>query len=201
VSNRVRWTLIGIAIVIVAAGIAAAAVLVPVFRDSGPVTVEAQVTIEQIINQVETDLFREAGGGASNFLPAQIGQELAPGDGIKTFQESEARVDILVQEFLRIVRTTPNTIWRLGQFGVNQDTIIELDDGKIFLLDDGIESDSRPLRIVTPAGTASPRGTMMSVEGTRQRPGRNRGGLLPGGMRTGEQIRQTTDEGRAKEHS
>jgi len=75
-SNRVRWALIGIAIVVVAAGIAAAVVLIPVFRDSGPVPVEAQVTIEQIINQVETDRPGEAGTGASNFLPAQIGQEL-----------------------------------------------------------------------------------------------------------------------------
>ena len=65
-------------------------------------------------------------------------------------------MDIRVQDFLRIIRTTPDTVWRLGQFGVNQDTIIELDDGKIFILDDGVESDSRPLRIVTPAGTASP---------------------------------------------
>ena len=73
-------------------------------------------------------------------------------------------MDIRVQDFLRIIRTTPDTVWRLGQFGVNQDTIIELDDGKIFILDDGVESDSRPLRIVTPAGTASPRGTMISVE-------------------------------------
>ena len=43
---------------------------------------------------------------------------MLPGDGVKTFVESEARVDIRVQEFLRITRATPDTIWRLGQFGV-----------------------------------------------------------------------------------
>jgi hypothetical protein len=47
---------------------------------------------------------------------------------------------------------------------LDQDTIIELDHGKIFILDDGVKADSQPLRIVTPAGTASPRGTWMSVE-------------------------------------
>ena len=45
-------------------------------------------------------------------------EELLPGDDVKTFVESEARVDIRIQEFLRITRTTPDTIWRLGQFGV-----------------------------------------------------------------------------------
>ena len=75
------------------------------------------------------------------FASAQIGQHLLPGDVVKTFLESEARVDIWVREFLRITRTTPDTIWRLGQFSLDQDTIIELDHGKIFLFDDGFQPD------------------------------------------------------------
>lgn len=153
--NRVRWVLAGTGVGIGA--VIAAVVLVIMLRgDGGPVVTDAQITVEEITNRVETERPREVSQPAAIFSPAQIGQDLQPGDGVKTFVESEARVDIQVQEFLRIIRTTPDTVWRLGQFGVNQDTIIELDDGKIFILDDGVESDSRPLRIVTPAGTASP---------------------------------------------
>ena len=160
-SNRGRLILVCAGVVIAAAIVAVVLVILLGGSDS-PVAAPTIITVEEITNRVETERPREA--SAAVFAPAQIGQNLVPGDGVKTFVESEARVDIRVQDFLRIIRTTPDTVWRLGQFGVNQDTIIELDDGKIFILDDGVESDSRPLRIVTPAGTASPRGTMMSVE-------------------------------------
>jgi hypothetical protein len=155
------WAGAGAAIVVIVAVVA----LVLVLRSGGgPAAVAVQITVEEITNRVETERPREAAQPATAFSPAEIGQDLLPGDGVKTFVESEARVDIRVQEFLRIIRTTPDTIWRLGQFGVDQDTIIELNHGKIFILDEGIASDSEPLRIVTPAGTASPRGTWMSVE-------------------------------------
>lgn len=120
------------------------------------------ITVEEILNQVETGRVEDAGAGL-DFRPAEIGQQLFPGASVKTFQNSEARVDIRVRGLLRIIRTTPNTIWRLGQFAVERDTIIELEQGKIFLLDDEFEDERRPFKVVTPAGTASPRGTVWSV--------------------------------------
>ena len=161
--SRAIWMWGGAGVAIVA--IVAVVALVLVLRGgSGPIAVAAQITVEEITNRVETERPRESAQPATAFTPAEIGQELLPGDGVKTFVESEARVDIRVQEFLRITRTTPDTIWRIGQFGVGQDTIIELDHGKIFILDEGVAGAGEPLRIVTPAGTASPRGTWMSVE-------------------------------------
>ncbi len=96
-------------------------------------------------------------------MAAQVGQELVPGDGVLTFPNSQARIDITLAELLRVVRTTPDTLWRLGEFEENLDAIIELDQGKIFLLDSGADGSALPVRVVTPAGTGSPRGTWMNV--------------------------------------
>ncbi len=105
-----------------------------------------RITVEEIVNRVETGRV-EGTGNALDFLPAEVGQDLLPGSGVKTFQDSEARVDIRVQELLRIIRTTPNTVWRLGQFAVESDTIIELEQGKLFLLDDGLWRTAAPLML------------------------------------------------------
>ena len=152
-------------IIAVLGSVVGVAVVVLVFdgRPGGREAQEAYITVEEVINRVETARSSEAGGDISRFLPARVGQNLSPGDGIMTFRDSQSRVDIRIQEFLRIVRTTPNSVWRLGQFALDQDVIIELDQGKIFLLDEGDQADSRPVKVVTPVGTASPRGTWMSV--------------------------------------
>ncbi|MCI0859617.1 MAG: hypothetical protein J4N81_12865, partial [Chloroflexi bacterium] len=161
-SSRRRWTIFGT--IFVVAIVAIAAVVVFLLLDNGtPSPANARVSVQEIINKVETDRRRETAAPISNFLPAQVGQDLMPGDGVKTFPDSEARVDILVNEFLRITRTTPNTVWRLGQFALDQTTIIELEQGKMFLLDEGFAAGENPVKVVTPAGTASPRGTWMSV--------------------------------------
>ena len=145
--------------------VAAAAVMVSACGggDETPVPEEARVTVEEVVNQVETDRPRGSDAGPGVFQDAQVGQNLLPGDGVKTFQDGEARVDIVIRASARIARTTPNTVWRLGQFAVDQDTIIELDQGKIFTFDAGVQEGHRPLQIKTPAGTASVRGTWMSV--------------------------------------
>ena len=158
-----RWINIGLGVGVVAA-IIGVMVVIQILRGSGPDPAKPSITVEEIINRVDTDRPRQGGVKSPNFIAAQVGQELTPGDRLVTFRNSQARVDITVREFLRVVRTTPNTLWRLGQFGLDQNTIIELDHGKLFLLDEGVQSENRPLRIVTPAGTASPRGTWMSVE-------------------------------------
>ena len=161
--SRRRLILAAIGVTAVAAIVAVVVVLFAT-GDGGPTAEEARITVEEVINQVETDRSQGPGGQTTAFLPAQVGQELLSGDGVKTFRNSQARVDIVVRTFTRITRTTPNTIWRLGQFAVNQDTVIELTQGKIFLIDVGLEEGQQPVQIVTPAGTASPRGTWMSVE-------------------------------------
>ena len=158
-----RWINIGLGVGVVAA-IIGVVVVILIVRGSGPDLAKPSITVEEIINRVDTDRPRQGGVQSPNFIAAKVGQELTPGDRLVTFRNSQARVDITVREFLRVVRTTPNTLWRLGQFGLDQNTIIELDHGKLFLLDEGLQSENRPLRIVTPAGTASPRGTWMSVE-------------------------------------
>ena len=159
---------LGAAIAAIVVVVVVIVVLVVVVDEGEPTAEDTRASVEEIINQVETDRARinSATGVTTeaSFAPAQIGQVLQSGDRVKTFPGSEARVDIVIRHFTRIMRSTPNTIWRLGQFAVDQEAIVELEQGKIFLLDDGKRKDSRPIKIVTPAGTASPRGTIMSVE-------------------------------------
>ena len=123
----------------------------------------AQVTVEEVINTVETDRRRDTDATEADFRAAQIGQGLITGDGVKTFSDSEARIDIAIVDHLRIARTKPNTLWRLGQFSVDENTVIELDQGKIFVFDDGFPEGRPTIDVVTPAGTASARGTWISV--------------------------------------
>ena len=86
-----------------------------------------------------------------------------PGDGLQTFDGSQATVDISVGEFVRVNRTKPVTACRLGQFSVDDETIIELDQGTIFLFDDSEGPLPKPLKVITTAGTASPKGTWMNL--------------------------------------
>ena len=139
-SARRRWTIaiLGTAAVAIIAAVAAVLVLV-VFSngDDGPKPDKARITVEEVINRVETERPREPDIDEATFSPAEVGEDLSPGDGVKTFRESEARVDIVISAFIRITRSTPNTIWRLGQFALEDETIIELAQGKIFLFDAG----------------------------------------------------------------
>ena len=132
--------------------------------EAGAPAEEVLITVREITNLVQSQLARDQDAASTEFVRAMVGQELLPGDGIKTFQNSEARVDILVGGFTRINRTTPNTIWRVGKFAVEGRTIIELDQGTVFLFDDAPEKEGWPVDIVTPTGRASPRGTWMAVE-------------------------------------
>ena len=125
--------------------------------------VKVDITVEEVINRVETQR-RRPPNLAGTFTPALVGEKLIPGDGVKTYSGSEERIDITFKTASRITRTTPNTTWRLGNFGVQDATIIDLAEGKIFLLEDATGGESRPIKIVTPAGTASPRGTWLSVQ-------------------------------------
>ena len=127
-----------------------------------PTPASNRITVEEIVNRVETGQSVETGANLT-FLPAEVGQDLETGSGVRTFPDSEARVDIQIEDLLRVLRTTPNTVWVLGQFAVRQDTVIELDQGRLFPIDDGFREGQTPVKVVTPAGAATTRGTWMSV--------------------------------------
>jgi hypothetical protein len=143
--------------IVVAALIIALTVFLLTRGGDGVEAEDASITLTEILNKVETDV------GDEQFALASVGQALETGDGVKTFPDSQARVDLAVRDFKRVVRTTPNTVWRLGQFGVDKDTIIEMDSGKVFMWDSGEADGSPAVKVQTPAGVAAVRGTWMSV--------------------------------------
>ncbi|MCH7678294.1 malate dehydrogenase, partial [candidate division KSB1 bacterium] len=97
------------------------------------------VSVKEVTNRVEVSRSQGEGSSSARFVPATVGKDLRPGDGVKTYPNSEARVDITIGDFTRINRTAPNTMWRLGEFAVLGRTIIELQQGKIFLFDNNPE--------------------------------------------------------------
>ena len=125
---------------------------------------KTQITVEQIINDVETDRPRGSGSRGSDFQAAALGQDLIPGDSLKTFRDSEARVDVMVGGRVRIMRSKPGTIWRLGRFSIGQGAIVELEEGKLFIIDEGFGEDLPDFEVVSPVGTAAARGTWLSVQ-------------------------------------
>ena len=148
--------------------VAAAVVLIVIFvllssGDDDLRVEDVQITVAQITNQVETDRRSSPDVVTGDFVPAQVGQNLSPGDEVKTFADSEARVDMVIRDFTLITRTAPNTSWRLGQFNSRGGTVIELNQGKIFIIEKGVDDGVPLVEVVTPAGTVSPRGTWLSV--------------------------------------
>ena len=121
--------------------------------DDAPTAEDAQITVAQIINQVETDKRASPDVVKRDFLPAQVGQSLSPGDEVKTFADSEVRVDIVIRDLTLITRTAPSTSWSLGQFDSRRGTVIELSQGKISLIEKGADEG---VRLVTPAGHRFP---------------------------------------------
>jgi len=124
----------------------------------------ASITVAEIINRVEvkpvSDMFTKWDGSAT----AKVGLQLTPGDGIRTYSESEARVDIAIGDTVRFVRTTPNTIWRLGDFVASEGAVIDLERGRILVFDEQTPEGRPPLKVITRAGTATAHGTWMSVQ-------------------------------------
>ena len=81
--NKRRWINIGIGVGAVTA-IVAAVVVVLIVRGGGPDSVKPNITLEEVINRVDTDRRREDGSQQPNFVAAEVGQELVPGDGHPT---------------------------------------------------------------------------------------------------------------------
>ncbi|MCH8870345.1 MAG: hypothetical protein IIC85_11590, partial [Chloroflexi bacterium] len=125
----------------------------------------ASITIEEIVNRVEVNsAFHTISTGDRDFDEAYIGMRLQAGDGVRTFPDSEARVDISIGDTVRFLRTAPNTLWRIGTFVAEDGVVIELEGGRILVFDEKTPDGRPPLRIITSAGTATARGTWMSVE-------------------------------------
>jgi len=124
---------------------------------------EVTITVQEIVNRVEVfDLHPVTMKPA--YIDLQLGRSLMTGNLVKTHENSSARVDISIQNFTRVSRTGPKTIWQLGRFALNGEAVIELREGKIFVFDEDDGQEHWPLHIETPAGTASARGTWMAVE-------------------------------------
>ncbi len=147
--------------------------------DATPQPQDAQVTVEEVINTVETDRRRDTDATEAELRAAQIGQGLVTGDRVKTFSDSEARIDIAILDHLRIARTKPNTQWRLGQFSVDENTVIELDQGKIFVFDDGFRKGRPTIDVVTPAGPhpLEAPGSALGILQKREKPRCNASGV------------------------
>ena len=58
------------------------------------------------------------------FVELQLGQSLQTGNLVKTHVNSSARVDISIQNFTRVSRTAPETVWKLGSFALNGEEVI-----------------------------------------------------------------------------
>ncbi|MCI0846692.1 MAG: FecR domain-containing protein, partial [Chloroflexi bacterium] len=158
-SNRVRLLRVSIPIAIIVLGALALA-----FGSVGGQRAEAaQIIVKEIVNDVETYRPGSLTTPETSFNQAYLGQSLLTGDRVKTNRNSEARVDITIREFTRIIRTTPNTLWRIGSFSAEEGAVIELNQGKVFLFDAGEGQAGWHTDVVTPAGRASPRGTWFSV--------------------------------------
>ena len=102
VSRQTRRSKLAATGVMAAAALVAAAVAIAVVFAGGSPPVPAQISLKEVINTVETDRPRGLGPVAEIFLPAVVGQELLPGDGLKTFANSEARVDISIGDYTRL---------------------------------------------------------------------------------------------------
>ena len=124
---------------------------------------DADITVREIVNRVEVNGLNPE-TNERKFVELQLGQSLSTGNLVKTHEYSSTRVDISIQNFSRVSRTAPKTIWKLGRFALDGEAVIELQEGKIFVFDEDDGQEHWPLHIETPAGIASARGTWMAVE-------------------------------------
>ncbi len=130
--------------------------------ETDPSSLGPSIMVKEIVNHVEVNGL-DPNTNNPAFVELELGQSLFPGNRIKTHRDSEARVDISIDQFTRISRTSPETVWHIGGFTMDGGAIIELQEGKIFVFDEDNGDEHWPLHVVTPAGTASARGTWLAV--------------------------------------
>ena len=90
--NKRKLINIGIGVGAIAA-IVVIVVVILIVRGGGSDSARPNITLEEVINRVDTDRPREDGVQPPNFVAGQVGQELVPGDGVLTFPNSHARAD------------------------------------------------------------------------------------------------------------
>ncbi|MBQ10592.1 MAG: hypothetical protein CMJ45_03475 [Planctomyces sp.] len=75
--ERRKWIDIGIGAGVVAV-IIVVVVVILVLRSGGSESSGTSITVERVVNRVDTDRPRQDGGQPPNFLSARVGQELIP---------------------------------------------------------------------------------------------------------------------------
>ncbi len=114
---------------------------------------------EAMVSEIENDVFART-SSIEEFIPASVGMGIFPSGGVETGIDGRARLNLLPEE--TIVRVGPNssfTIPDIAEENGEPKTTIELFFGKIYILLNGGSLD-----VNTPTGTASVRGSLLSVE-------------------------------------
>jgi hypothetical protein len=125
-----------------------------------PATTETTVPARgALVSEIKDEVSARTSSN-EEFAPALIGMNILPGGGVETGIDGRARLDLLPEG--TIVRVGPSssfTIPEITEENGGPKTTIELFFGKIFILLSGGSLD-----VKTPTGTASVRGSLLSVE-------------------------------------
>ncbi len=113
-------------------------------------------TIREI--EVESDVLSKLNANASEGA-ASLGQKITSGGTVRTLDRGKARIDLNEGTIVRIAPKTLFTVTDLNQDMLNPFTRLQLAFGKVFIILSGGR-----MEVETPIGSASVRGSFMSVE-------------------------------------
>jgi Tol biopolymer transport system component len=115
------------------------------------------------VEEVEVSATFEVGGETKEVIIASgtDGEVLKEGDVIKTDSTEEVTTDITVDGTTRMMRTSPDTEWTVGDAEETGAVVIELTRGEIKIVDDGFGY--FPMQVNTPTGSVLLRGTWVLV--------------------------------------
>ncbi len=115
------------------------------------------------VEEVEVSATFEVGGKTKSVIieSGTDGVVLKKGDVIKTDSTEEVTTDITVDGTTRMMRTSPDTEWTVGDAEETGAVVIELTRGEIKIVDDGFGY--FPMQVNTPTGSVLLRGTWVLV--------------------------------------
>jgi Tol biopolymer transport system component len=118
---------------------------------------------DRLFEEVEVSATFEVGGETKEVIIASgtDGVVLKEGDVVKTDSTEEVATDITVDGTTRMVRTSPDTEWTVGDAEETGAVVIELTRGEIKIVDDGFGY--FPMQVNTPTGSVLLRGTWVLV--------------------------------------